>query len=246
LKYTPAHGNVAIRVSDRGDAAVLEVADTGAGIPPSLLGRIFDLFVQGDRTLDRAQGGLGIGLTVVKALVELHGGQVWARSDGPVTGAVFTISLPRLPDGLYNMHVVATPAAAAPEARRILIIEDNADMREVLRIQLLLEGHEVQVAADGEAGVALATTWAPDVVLVDIGLPGLDGYGVAREIRAGTNGATPLLIAVTGYGQAADQLRAVDAGYDAHVTKPVTLQRLAQLIARGRPDSGISEEEHGV
>jgi len=142
---------------------------------------------------------------------------------------------------------VATPSTPAPEATRILIIEDNADVREVLRIQLSLEGHKVQVAEDGEAGVAQATTWAPDVVLVDIGLPGLDGYGVAREIRAKTDGATPLLIALTGYGQAADRVRAVEAGYDAHVTKPVTLQHLAELIARGRhaPEAG-EEAEPGV
>ena len=246
LKYTPARGDVSIRVSVRGDVAVLEVADTGVGIPPSLLERIFDLFVQGDRTLDRAQGGLGIGLTVVKVLVEMHGGRVGARSDGAGKGAVFTIWMPRLPDGSHRRCVVDSRSAARPEARRILIIEDNADMREVLRVQLSLEGHEVQVAADGEAGVALATTSAPDVVLVDIGLPGLDGYGVAREIRARTDGATPLLIAVTGYGQAADRVRAVEAGYDAHVTKPVTLEHLAELIARGRHAPEAAEEEHGV
>ena len=246
LKYTPAPGTVSIRVSVRGDVAVLEVADTGVGIPPSLLERIFDLFVQGDRTLDRAEGGLGIGLTVVKVLVEMHGGRVGARSDGAGKGAVFTIWMPRLPDGSHRRRVVDSRSAARPEARRILIIEDNADMREVLRVQLSLEGHEVQVAADGEAGVALATTSAPDVVLVDIGLPGLDGYGVAREIRAGTDGATPLLIAVTGYGQAADRVRAVEAGYDAHVTKPVTLEHLAELIARGRHAPEAVEDEHGV
>ena len=225
---------------------MLEVADTGVGIPPSLLERIFDLFVQGDRTLDRAQGGLGIGLTVVKVLVEMHGGRVEARSDGAGKGAVFTIWMPRLPNGSHRRPAVDSRSAARPEARRILIIEDNADMREVLRVQLSLEGHEVQVAADGETGVALATTSAPDVVLVDIGLPGLDGYGVAREIRARTDGATPLLIALTGYGQAADRVRAVEAGYDAHVTKPVTLQHLAELIARGRHAPEAVEEEHGV
>jgi len=246
LKYTPARGNVSIRVSVRGDAAVLEVADTGVGIPPSLLERVFDLFVQGDRTLDRAQGGLGIGLTVVKVLVEMHGGRVEARSDGAGKGAVFTIWMPRLPDGPDRRRVVDSRSAARPKAKRILIIEDNADVREVLRIQLSLEGHEVQVAEDGEAGVAQATTWAPDVVLVDIGLPGLDGYGVAREIRAATGDASPLLIAVTGYGQAADRVRALAAGYDAHVTKPVTLQRLAELIARGRRVPEAGEDARGV
>ena len=179
LKYTPARGDVSIRVSVRGDTAMLEVADTGVGIPPSLLERIFDLFVQGDRTLDRAQGGLGIGLTVVKVLVEMHGGRVGARSDGAGKGAVFTIWMPRLPDGSHRGRVVDSRSAARPKARRILIIEDNADMREVLSRPAVAQGHEVQVAADGEAGVALATTSAPDVVLVDMGLPGLDGYGVA-------------------------------------------------------------------
>jgi two-component system, sensor histidine kinase len=219
LKYTPRR----------------EVRDTGAGLPPELGERIFELFVQGERTPDRAQGGLGIGLTLVRALVALHGGTVSARSDGTGRGSVFTVRLPRVPAPAAS-SVASRPPAVNPTPRRILIVEDNDDAREMLRIQLTQEGHEVHEAADGPTGVDMAAAVAPEVVLVDVGLPGLDGYEVARRIRAGSGGRSILLIALTGYGQAEDQSRARDAGFSLHFTKPVPPERLHAAIV-GAPVS---------
>jgi signal transduction histidine kinase len=230
LKYTPAGGEVHVRVSAEEGAAVLEVADSGVGMTPDLLERVFDLFVQGERTLERAQGGLGIGLTMVKTLVEMHGGTVDVRSGGVGKGSTFTVRLPRAVDRAAPRGGPAS--AARPAARhRLLIVEDNEDVREMLRMQLTLQGHEVHEATDGEAGVALAAAVAPDVALIDIGLPGLDGYQVARRIRDAANGRPIRLVALTGYGQAEDRRRALDAGFDAHVTKPVLPERLAEVIA---------------
>jgi signal transduction histidine kinase/ActR/RegA family two-component response regulator len=239
LKYTPPAGRVTVRVAADGDSAALEVADTGAGIPIDIGDRIFDLFVQGERPLDRAQGGLGIGLTLVKALVALHGGTVGARSEGPGRGSVFTVRLPAVP---------APPAGSSPSSatsrvatpRRILVVEDNADAREMLRTQLTLAGHEVHEAADGPAGVDAAATLSPDVALVDVGLPGLDGYEVARRIRAVANGRSLVLIAITGYGQAEDRLRAEEAGFDAHLTKPLLPERLAAAMDEAASRRGLA------
>ena len=235
LKYTPRGGLVTVRVLEEDEAAVLEVRDTGAGLPPELGERIFELFVQGERTPDRAQGGLGIGLTLVRALVALHGGTVSARSDGTGRGSVFTVRLPRVPAPAAS-SVASRPPAVNPTPRRILIVEDNDDAREMLRIQLTQEGHEVHEAADGPTGVDMAAAVAPEVVLVDVGLPGLDGYEVARRICAGSGGRSILLIALTGYGQAEDQSRARDAGFSLHLTKPVPPERLHAAIV-GAPVS---------
>jgi CheY-like chemotaxis protein len=232
LKYTAPGGRMSVRVAPEDGTAVLEVADTGVGIPPGLIDKVFDLFVQGDRALDRAQGGLGIGLTLVKALVVQHRGTVTARSDGGGKGSVFTVRLPRLTAPVGGR---AETASAAPAARwRILVIEDNDDGREMLRLALTVAGHEVHEAPDGRIGVELAARVAPDVALIDIGLPDLDGYEVARRIRARTGGESIVLVAVTGYGQNEDRRRALDAGFDAHVTKPVDPDRLAEVIAAGR------------
>jgi signal transduction histidine kinase len=233
LKYTPAGGAITVRVRSDGDTAILEVEDTGAGIPAELLPKVFELFVQGERTLDRAQGGLGIGLTLTRALVEMHGGTVDARSEGAGRGATFTIRLPRIPAPASTASAGA-PAAVPRVARRILLIEDNADAREMLRAQLADDGHEVHAAVDGPSGLEMAEAVQPDVVLIDIGLPGLDGYDVARRIRARPWGKTKLLVALTGYGQAEDRRRALEAGCDLHVTKPVFPERLAEIIANGR------------
>jgi signal transduction histidine kinase/CheY-like chemotaxis protein len=238
LKYTPAGGRVSLRVGDDGNAAILQVADTGAGIPAALLDKVFDLFVQGERTLDRAEGGLGIGLTLVKLLVRLHGGTVTAHSGGPGRGSVFTVRLPRV----VAPSPPASPASSGERARvhrRILLVEDNADAREMLRIGLTLQGHEVHEAGDGKTAVDLAAEVRPDVALVDIGLPGFDGYEVARRLRASEGGSKMLLVAMTGYGQAEDRRRAQEAGFDAHATKPVLSEQLGQLIAaRGNSVTG--------
>jgi len=218
LKYTPSHGTVRVSVARDGEHAVLRVQDDGIGMSPELLARVFDLFVQGDRSLDRAPGGLGIGLTLVRRLVELHGGTVAAASDGPGRGAVFTVRLPAVAPPDKTDAANGRPAPAAH--RRVVIVEDNDDAREMLRHLLEMSGHEVHEARDGPAGVGLALAVRPDVVLIDLGLPGLDGYAVARSIRA-QRGQTIRLVAITGYGLPDDQRRTREAGFDVHLVKPV-------------------------
>jgi signal transduction histidine kinase/CheY-like chemotaxis protein len=230
LKYTPGDGAIAVRVRAEVDSALLEVEDTGAGIPPELLGKVFDLFVQGERTLDRSQGGLGIGLTLTRALVQMHGGTIDAHSAGAGRGAIFTIRLPQIPAPARPVASAAT-AAAVQGPRRILIIEDNGDARDMLRAQLERAGHEVHAAADGPAGVEAAAAARPEIVLIDVGLPGFDGFEVARRIRAAAWGKSMRLVALTGYGQADDRRQALEAGCDLHLTKPVMPERLAEILA---------------
>jgi PAS domain S-box-containing protein len=228
LKYTPTDGAISVVVGENHRESTLRVSDTGHGIPSALLPRIFDLFVQGEQAPERAQGGLGIGLTLVRRLVELHGGRVEAASDGEDTGSIFTIAFPRLP---------APPATPTPPRRRAavpqrtLIIEDNDDAREMLRTLLELDGHTVHVAANGIAGLAAALEHRPDVAVVDIGLPEMDGYEVARKLRASESLKAIKLIALTGYGQADDARRAYEAGFDLHVVKPVDPERLADAVS---------------
>src|SRR5437773_7799666 len=217
VKYTPAGGEIVLSVQPEGQRAVLRVRDSGAGIRPELLPRVFDLFVQGDRSLERTGGGLGIGLTLVRHLIELHGGTVEAASAGLGRGSTFTVRLPALA-AVPAPSEAARPASAGP-AQRILIIEDNDDARETLRNLLHLLGHEVHEACDGDSGVDEARRLRPDVALIDIGLPGIDGYEVARRVRADVPRAR--LVAVTGYGQPDDLQRAWAAGFDVHLVKPV-------------------------
>ena len=230
LKYTPHGGRVDVRVRVDRDDARLEVADTGQGLPAELIDRVFDVFVQGDRTLDRSQGGLGLGLSLVKALVEMHGGTVQAHSDGPGKGSVFTVRLPSTT--ARARAALSSPAPAS--GVRVLVVDDNDDVRDMLRMQLSLGGHEVHEAADGHAAVEIAERIGPDVALVDLGLPGLDGYEVARRIRASARGPSPLLVAITGYGRAEDRERALASGFDVHLTKPVPPEHVAEVVARSR------------
>jgi signal transduction histidine kinase/ActR/RegA family two-component response regulator len=239
LKYTPQGGRVRITVGHEGEEALVRVRDDGMGIPPDLLPRVFEVFSQGRRGLDRGEGGLGVGLALVQRLARLHGGRVEASSDGPGRGAEFVLRLPMAATAVDP----ARPAEAASGPRRVLIVEDNADVREALRTLLVHAGHIVYEAADGREGVEAALRLKPDVVLVDIGLPVLDGYQVARELRerrAALGGATRL-VAVTGYGQAEDRRRAREAGFDEHLVKPVdpeALQRaLGQVAARATQES---------
>ena len=228
LRYTPAGGSIRIDASQEEDRAVLRVEDSGAGIHPDLLPRIFDLFVQGERGPDRSHGGLGIGLTLVKRLTELHGGKVEAISAGPGMGSVFTLTLPAL-----ALPLPASPPAAAASsapARRVAIIEDNADSRETLRVLFEMYGHEVHEAGDGPSGVELVLRVQPDAAFVDVGLPGFDGYEVARRIRAAPNGRRVQLIAVTGYGMPSDQAQARQAGFNHHVVKPVHPNQVNSLL----------------
>ena len=230
LKFTPAGALVAVRVYTEGPEAVLRIVDAGAGIPADLLPRVFDLFVQGQTTIHRREAGLGIGLTLVRRLVELHRGRIEAASEGPGRGSTFTVRLPaaRAP-GVVPEE--SAPVRRSIGRRRVLIIEDNDDARRMLRHLLDQAGHEVHEAAEGSDGLARALALSPDAVIVDIGLPGVDGYTIARRLReAGPPGL--LLVAVTGYGQDGDRRRSREAGFDVHLTKPVDPVILDTLLAR--------------
>lgn len=229
VKYTPPGGRVEVSiVADREDA-VLTVEDTGAGIHRDVLPVIFDLFVQGSRTLARSEGGLGLGLTIVKRLVELHGGSVSASSPGPHRGSVFRVRLPRIVEQVVDAPPVGAELPTS-RARRIVIIEDNADFREGLRLLLESWGHRVEEAASGAEGVDVIRRARPEIVLVDLGLPGIDGYVVARAVRSAPGGDAILLVAITGYGRESDRRRATEAGFDAHLTKPVSPRELASTL----------------
>ena len=228
-KYTPHGGRIALRVGADGARGVVQVQDSGMGIPPELLPRVFDLFTQGERTIDRSQGGLGLGLALVRRLVELHGGEVGASSDGAGQGACFSVNLP-----LAQAPAAAAAAPAAEERERklrILIVEDNPDGRETLALMLGMEGHEVHAAEDGPSGVKEALEWTPDAAIVDIGLPGFDGYEVARRIRAAAKGFAIKLVALTGYGQEEDRRAAMAAGFDSFLVKPADFKAIHTILA---------------
>jgi signal transduction histidine kinase len=232
LKYTPAGGTITIRVGRDDGFAVLTVEDTGVGIAPHLLSRVFDLFVQGERRADRTQGGLGIGLTLVRRLVELHGGTVEAFSEGPDRGSRFTVRVRAITAPRNTAEAARRPAGWSVASRRILVIEDNADARAMLRHLLEIAGHEVHEAADGRQGLDMALSLQPDVALIDLGLPGLDGYEIARRLRAADERRSILLVAVTGYGSPEDRERSLMAGFDVHLVKPVDPDMLAGVVAR--------------
>ncbi len=232
LKYTPVGGTVHVAVRRVDDDAVLEVIDDGIGMPPELTRRAFELFVQGERPRDRAQGGLGIGLTLVRRLVELHGGRIEAHSDGPGRGCRMTARLPT-PRSPAVPEPESTPRLETelePGGQRIVIVEDNDDVRDMLRYLLESIGHEVDEASDGLQGLAKVAELRPDVALVDIGLPGIDGFEVARRLRASGDAGDTLLIALTGYGMEKDRVAVLAAGFDRHLTKPVEPDLLIQIL----------------
>ncbi|WP_312551179.1 response regulator [Massilia sp.] len=236
LKYTPAGGTIDIGLAAEDHEVLLTVSDSGVGIAPDLLPHVFDVFVQGSISLDRAQGGLGIGLSLVRRLVELHGGSVSATSGGGGAGSSFTIRLPRAePAQETGQEKAPAEAASEGDAGRpaVLLIEDNEDGREMMATMLDVYGYPVLQSADGLDGVALAMTRLPKVALVDIGLPGIDGYEVARRLRANPDTRAMRLIALTGYGLADDQRRVLEAGFDMHLVKPVDIAQL--LGALGEP-----------
>jgi PAS domain S-box-containing protein len=234
VKFRNGGNRVGVRLSVDASRtqAVIEVQDEGMGIDPGLFPRLFEVFAQADRSLDRTRGGLGVGLSVVKGLVELHGGDVRAASRGVDRGTAFTVRLP-LKDELPAISDAPDPAPErTTEPLRILVVEDNRDAADSLRMLLELLGHAVTVAYSGPDGVQAARAWRPDVVLCDIGLPGLDGYGVAGELRHDPATARARLIAVTGYGRDEDRQRAREAGFDHHLTKPVEAGDLRSLLVR--------------
>jgi PAS domain S-box-containing protein len=230
-KFTDRGGRVTVRVAADPAAgrAVLTVRDTGVGLPADLLPRLFEPFSQAERTPDRPGGGLGLGLSVVKGLVELHGGEVSAASEGPGRGAEFTVRLPLEPEPAA-LSAPPAPPAAAGGALRVLVIEDHRDAADSLRMLLEMLGHQTRVAYTGPEGVREAVDWGPDVVISDIGLPGMDGYGVARELRLNPVTARLRLLALTGYGSEDDRRRAEAAGFDRHLTKPVAPDVLLKAL----------------
>jgi signal transduction histidine kinase/CheY-like chemotaxis protein len=239
-KYTPQGGEVTVRVravDEEPPGVEVVVSDTGAGIEPEILPQIFEPFAQADRSLDRSRGGLGLGLALAKGLAELHGGTIRARSDGPGRGAEFVVRLPRLAAEV----ALPSPAPASDTSRlprspkEILVVEDNAAAAETLRDLLLQYGHHVEVAASGPAGLAAARRHPPDVVLCDLGLPEMDGYALARELRRYPETASARLIAVSGYGQPEDRRLSREAGFDGHLTKPIDFRDLQRLLAEDLP-----------
>ncbi|HYE80308.1 MAG TPA: ATP-binding protein, partial [bacterium] len=235
-KYTEPGGTITLAAECRDREVVIAVRDTGVGIPPEMLPRIFEMFTQVEQSLDRAQGGLGIGLTLVQRLLAMHGGRVEAHSDGPGTGSTFTVYLPVLEecpptaDGAVDGAVHDGQQRRTGPSRRILVVDDNRDLAMSLAILLRIAGHEVRVAHDGPAAVAAAAEFEPAVILLDIGLPKMNGYETARAIRQEPWGSRVRLVAVTGWGQEEDRRKSAEAGFDHHLVKPVEPALLQSLL----------------
>jgi signal transduction histidine kinase/CheY-like chemotaxis protein len=232
-KYTERGGRIVLAAARREREVEVSVRDTGIGIAQPMLARVFDLFTQVDTSLEKAHGGLGIGLTIVKRLVELHGGSVEARSEGPGRGSEFVVRLPLLEPGTPRKALPAA-AAVAPPARRILVIDDNADAAQSLALLLQAMGSEVHTAGDGAAGLRAAEALRPELILLDIGMPGMNGYDACRAIRAQPWAAAATLVALSGWGQEEHKARARAAGFDHYLVKPADLEALRQLLGTPR------------
>jgi signal transduction histidine kinase/CheY-like chemotaxis protein len=233
IQHCPAGSHVEVSLHPEGQRCVLSVRDEGVGIGPELLPRVFDLFAQGDVSLDRSRGGLGVGLTIVKALVELHGGEVSAHSEGPGRGSTFTVQLPLL-DTSAEPHAPSSRLGPNPPPSpvSVLVVDDNSDLLEMTKEVLEGLGCDVAIARDGPSGLERLREIEPRLAFIDIGLPGLDGYQLAREVRSTASRDThrPWLVALTGYGQPADRERALAAGFDRHLTKPVSVATLRRAV----------------
>ncbi len=232
-KYTPPRGHIYLTVEPENRDVVIRVRDSGSGMPPELVPRVFDLFTQGQRSLDRVEGGLGVGLTLVRKIVELHAGTVTAHSEGIDRGSEFVVRLPL--DPAAKPSAAETPDAAGVDGSsrklRIVVVDDNRDAAESMAILMELWGHEVRRAYHGSKALELSASYRPDVIFLDIGLPGMDGYEVAARLRERSETARSLLIAVTGYGQEEDRRRSYRAGFDQHLVKPVSPESLQSLLA---------------
>lgn len=239
-RYTQQGGEISLSVDHVDGEGVVRVQDSGIGIAPEMIPRVFDLFVQGGRPSDRAPGGLGLGLTLARRLTEMHGGRLEAFSAGVGQGSVFVVRLPvfagEAPDEPDRSSVHPHQAVG----RRILVVDDNADAAEVLAAALDMSGHDVRVALDGPSALEAETAFRPEVVLLDIGLPGMDGYEVGRRLKAMRGHDGIVLVALTGYGQEEDRRRARDAGFDHHLVKPITPEAILDVLGRTRPSAGWS------
>jgi CheY-like chemotaxis protein/anti-sigma regulatory factor (Ser/Thr protein kinase) len=234
-KYTEPGGDITISAEREGENAAVRVRDTGSGIAPELLPHIFDQFVQGSQALDRSQGGLGVGLSIARSLVAMHGGSVSAASEGVGRGSEFTVRLPLL--SAHRRPAVEAPEPAASEPAphvqplRILMVDDNEDAISTLAEYARSQGHKVRLAYDGLAALRAVQGFVPDLALLDIGLPVMDGYELVQKLRQQPALARVRMIAVTGYGQEADRQRALAAGFDEHIVKPLTIERFQSLLA---------------
>ena len=226
-KFTPHGGRVEVILEREGPTALVRVRDNGVGIDPDVVGRLFQPFTQAAQTLDRSRGGLGLGLALAKGLVELHGGSITVASAGSGRGAEFTV---RLPLGAVEKEALPAPVTPSAQRRRVLVIEDNVDAADSLKIALEFVGHDVQVAYDGPSGLARARDSHPEVVLCDIGLPGMSGYDVARAFSKDDELRGAVLIALSGYGLPEDKERARSSGFARHVTKPLSFEALEQVL----------------
>ena len=232
IKYTPEKGSISIHATREGGSVVIRIKDTGIGIPPEMLATVFELFAQTDRALDRSQGGLGIGLTIVKTLAELHEGSVDAISAGEGHGTEIVLRLPALDEtDILTVARGAQPSASQPPSRNVLVIEDNREAADILATYLRLRGHTVHVAYDGDSGLEVALRERPEVIVCDIGLPAMDGYALARALRNAPLLANCLLVAVTGYGELRDKDRGQEAGFDHYLVKPADPEEIAELLA---------------
>jgi len=244
-KFTDARGDIHVRVHADGGEAVIEVCDNGVGIAPAFLPRVFDLFSQSARSIDRAQGGLGLGLAICRQLIELHGGHVSCASEGEGRGTTFTLRLPltlaahaatdalSIPQATAAFSLTppgALPAAGAAPPKRVLVVDDNCDAADTLALWLEAHGHATRTVYGAEAALDAVDGFVPDVVLLDLGLPGMDGYEVARRIKRGHRSMR--VVALSGYGQARDKALSAAAGFDAHAVKPVDMAELDQLLGR--------------
>jgi signal transduction histidine kinase/ActR/RegA family two-component response regulator len=232
-KYTPRGGTIQIRAEQRDDSVTVRIIDNGIGIPQEMLAKVFDMFMQVDNSLERSHGGLGIGLSLVKRLVTMHGGTVEARSKGTGAGSEFVVRLPRgtKPMAIEEPHVRKADAAAKSIRRRVLVVDDNQDAATSLALILGLMGHETRTANDGIEAIAVADEFQPHAALLDIGMPKLNGYEAARRMRETEWGRQMLLVALTGWGQESDRLRSSNAGFDAHLIKPVDVAEIQRLLA---------------
>jgi CheY-like chemotaxis protein len=231
-RYTAPGGRIDVRASREGDEVVLTVRDNGSGIEPDLLPHVFSMFVQAPRGPDRLEGGLGLGLSLVRTLTALHGGTVSAASEGPGQGSEFTLRLPvsTSPAESVSASAEARQRPAAATGRRVLVVDDNRDGAEMIAGLLAESGYEVQIAGDASQALSVAGAFSPHVAILDIGLPVMDGYALGRELRARGGSGAPTLIALSGYGQERDQRRSAEAGFTFHLVKPVDAQRLTHLV----------------
>ena len=228
-KFTARGGDIRVRVDDRSDDTVaIHVTDNGRGISKTLLPRVFEIFTQGSRSLDRSDGGLGLGLTVAHRLVEMHGGSLTVLSEGAGWGSEFTITLPRAHGACMDDVQPAPPSAVGP--RRIMIVEDQRDAAEMLSMVLTAQSHQVHIAPDGHTALQAVGQFRPDIMLIDIGLPGMSGYDLAERIRSDRSLGHVLLVALTGYGGPEDRTRALECGFDRHVVKPIDERALDDLL----------------